>query len=89
VEYYAKLESGAFAGVSAGVLDAIARILRLDDAEQAYLFDLARAADGTSGIERPWRRTSKQLTARPSLQWTLDAITGAQPCGQEAAAAGW
>jgi transcriptional regulator with XRE-family HTH domain len=75
VEYYAKLERGALAGVSAGVLDAIARTLRLDDAERAHLFDLARAADGTSAIERPRRRTSKQWTARPSLQWALDAVT--------------
>jgi transcriptional regulator with XRE-family HTH domain len=74
VEYYSKLERGALAGVSAGVLDAIARTLRLDDAERAYLFDLARAADGTSVITRP-RRKAKQWTPRPSLQWALDAVT--------------
>ena len=44
IEYYAKLERGALAGVSAGVLNAIARALQLDDAERAHLFDLARAA---------------------------------------------
>ena len=48
VEYYAKLERGALAGVSAGVLDAIARALQLDDAERAHLFHLAQEADGTS-----------------------------------------
>lgn len=73
IEYYSKLERGALAGVSAGVLDAVARALRLDDAERAHLFDLARAADGTSAIVRPRRR--KQWTPHRSLQWTLDAVT--------------
>ena len=74
VEYYSKLERGSLAGVSAGVLDAIARALQLDDAERAHLFDLARAADGTSALERPRRRAAKQWQTRPSLQWALDAI---------------
>jgi hypothetical protein len=47
IEYDAKLERGALAGVSAGVLDAIARALQLDDAERAHLFDLAQAASGS------------------------------------------
>jgi transcriptional regulator with XRE-family HTH domain len=76
IEYYSKLERGALAGVSAGVLDAVARALRLDDAERAHLFDLARAADGTSAIVRPRRRAkNRQWTPHPSLQWTLDAVT--------------
>jgi transcriptional regulator with XRE-family HTH domain len=40
VEYYSKLERGAIGGVSASVLDAIARALQLDDAESAILFHL-------------------------------------------------
>jgi transcriptional regulator with XRE-family HTH domain len=75
IEYYSKLERGALAGVSASVLDAIARALQLDDAERAHLFDLARAADGSSALARPRRRSSKQWTPHPSLQWTLDAVT--------------
>ena len=75
IEYYSKLERGALAGVSAGVLDAIARALQLDDAERAHLFDLARAADGSSALMRPRRRRSKQWTPHRSLQWTLDAVT--------------
>jgi len=74
IEYYSKLERGALAGVSAGVLDAIARALQLDDAERAHLFDLAQAADG-SALVRPRRRAAKQWSPRPSLQWTLDAVT--------------
>jgi transcriptional regulator with XRE-family HTH domain len=75
IEYYSKLERGALAGVSASVLDAIARALQLDDAERAHLFNLSRVADGTSAIMGPRRRTTKRWTPRPSLRWTLDAIT--------------
>ncbi len=75
VEYYAKLERGALAGVSPQVLDALARALRLDDAERAHLFHLADAAAGTAAIVRPARRGAKRWTPRPSLQWTLDSIT--------------
>lgn len=75
IEYYSKLERGALAGASAGVLDAVARALRLDEAERAHLFDLARAADGTSAIVRPRRVRARQWTPHRSLQWTLDAIT--------------
>jgi transcriptional regulator with XRE-family HTH domain len=75
IEYYSKLERGALAGVSASVLDAIARALQLDDAERAHLFHLAHAADGTSAGMRPRRRPAKRLTPRSSLQWVLDTIT--------------
>ena len=74
VEYYAKLERGSLAGVSAGVLDALARALLLDDAERTHLLRLAHEADGSNAILRP-RRRPKQWTVRPSLQWSLDAIT--------------
>lgn len=73
-EYYAKLERGNLSGVSGSVLDAIARALQLDDAERTHLFDLARAAN-RAPLARPRRRTGRAWTARPGLQWTLDAIT--------------
>jgi transcriptional regulator with XRE-family HTH domain len=75
VEYYAKLERGAIAGVSASVLDALARALQLDDAERAHLFHLAHAADGTSAGMRPRRRPAKRWTPQPGLQWVLDRFT--------------
>jgi len=75
VEYYAQLERGALAGVSAGVLDALARALQLDDAERVHLLRLAQEADGSSRILR--RPRPKQWSIWPSLQWTLDAITTA------------
>ena len=85
VEYYAKLERGSLAGVSAGVLDALARALQLDDAERAHLLRLAHEADGSNAILRP-RRRPKQWTVRPSLQWSLDAIT---PPRRSSATTGW
>jgi transcriptional regulator with XRE-family HTH domain len=72
IEYYSKLERGAIAGVSASVLDALARALQLDDAERAHLFHLAHAADGTSAGMRPRRRPARRWTPSPSLQWVLD-----------------
>ncbi|MFF5712577.1 helix-turn-helix domain-containing protein [Streptomyces sp. 62] len=76
VEYYAKLERGNLAGVSPAVLEAVARALRLDDAERAHLLNLARAADGSDALTRPRRRRTKdQWKPHRSLQWTLDAIT--------------
>ena len=75
VEYYAKLERGGLAGASPQVLDALARALHLDDAERAHLTHLAQAASGTSGPARSATRARHRWTIRPSLQWTLDAIT--------------
>ncbi len=75
VEYYAKLERGSLGGASPAVLDALARALQLDDAERAHLFHLAQASDGTSTLARPRRRGTRHWTARPALQWALDAIT--------------
>ena len=76
VEYYAKLERGSLAGASAGVLDALARALQLDDAERAHLLRLAHEADGTNAILRPrLPRRPRRAGLRPSLTWLLDTIT--------------
>ncbi len=75
VEYYARLERGVLAGVSAGVLDSLARALQLDDAERAHLLRLAQEADGSTRLLR--RPRPKEWAPRASLQWTLDAITSA------------
>lgn len=73
VEYYTRLERGAISGASPEVLDALARALRLDDAERAHLFNLAHAA---SPVGRPPpRRSPRTWTPHPSLQWVLDAVT--------------
>nr|WP_111554686.1 helix-turn-helix transcriptional regulator [Kitasatospora sp. SolWspMP-SS2h] len=76
VEYYARLERGHLAGASPAVLEAVARALRLDDAERSHLLHLARAADGSDALTRPRRRADRTPAPHRSLQWTLDAITG-------------
>jgi transcriptional regulator with XRE-family HTH domain len=74
VPYYTRLERGNMSGVSESVLEALARALQLDDAERAHLFDLARS----SGSPRPpARRHRTRQRIRPSIQRTLDAMTGA------------
>jgi transcriptional regulator with XRE-family HTH domain len=70
VEYYAQLERGDLTGVSASVLDALGRALRLDEAEREHLLDLARAA----GPARRVRRTAAQRI-RPSLARILAGMT--------------
>jgi transcriptional regulator with XRE-family HTH domain len=70
VEYYTQLERGNARGVSDDVLDALARALRLDDAERTHLYDLVRA-----NASRPTRRRPCHQRVRPSVQRVLDAIT--------------
>ncbi len=73
VDYYTRMERGNLAGVSEGVLEALARGLQLDDAERAHLFDLARAAQPST----PRRPPRTQQRIRPSVQRMIDAMTGA------------
>lgn len=69
VDYYTQLERGDVDGASDSVLAAVARALRLDEAERVHLFDLARATSST-----PAPVSSSAI--RPSLQQTLDAVGG-------------
>jgi transcriptional regulator with XRE-family HTH domain len=71
VEYYAQLERGNLAGVSDSVLDALARALRLDEAERSHLADLARAAGPVSRA----RRRAPAAQVRPTVQRLLDLMT--------------
>src|SRR3954453_13995609 len=68
-DYYTQLERGAVEGASDSVLNAVARALRLDDAERLHLFDLARPEAAT-------RLAPSRGSIRPSVQRTLDAFTG-------------
>jgi transcriptional regulator with XRE-family HTH domain len=72
VEYYVRLERGNLGGVSDSVLDAVANALRLDEAETAYLRDLAHAAS-TSAARAP--RTSMGQRVRPPVHWLLEAMS--------------
>src|SRR5947209_18559593 len=68
-DYYTQLERGDVDGASDSVLSAVARALRLDDAERLHLFDLARPQAAA-------RLASSRGEIRPSVQRTLDAFTG-------------
>jgi transcriptional regulator with XRE-family HTH domain len=74
VDYYTRLEKGNLVGVSDAVLDAVARVLQLDDVERAHLNDLARAANASPA--RVVRRGSTRPDVRPSVQRLLDDMTG-------------
>lgn len=67
-DYYTQLERGNLDGASDSVLNALARALRLDDAERLHLFDLARPGAATRVAKSPG-------VIRPSVQRTLDAFT--------------
>lgn len=67
VDYYIRLEQGRGKNVSDAVLDAVARVLRLDPTEQAYLRDVARP-----GQTRPHGRRSDRV--RPGVRLMLDSM---------------
>lgn len=76
VDYYSRLEQGRHLNVSDEVLDAVARALRLDGTERAYLFRIAK-----TNPRRPRRRAPAPVQrVRPSV-WrlleTLDDVTPA------------
>src|SRR3954447_848982 len=68
-DYYTQLERGDVDGASDSVLNAVARALRLDDAERLHLYDLARPDAAT-------RLAPSHGPIRPRVQQTLDAFTG-------------
>ncbi|WUH90126.1 helix-turn-helix transcriptional regulator [Streptomyces sp. NBC_00433] len=66
VDYYIRLEQGRGKNVSDAVLDAVARVLRLDPTEHEHLRDLARPARKTAAA--PAGRV------RPGLRLLLDSM---------------
>ncbi|MFE9796761.1 helix-turn-helix transcriptional regulator [Streptomyces goshikiensis] len=70
VDYYVRLERGRTPNASVTVLEAVARALRLDHAERAHLFDLAKPGPGARR-----RRPTPVQRVRPGLLRTLDALT--------------
>jgi transcriptional regulator with XRE-family HTH domain len=71
VAYYTRLEQGNGRNVSAEVLDAIARALRLSDAEHAHLVHLARPKQYK---KKPSARTQQVRTSLRQLLDTLDGV---------------
>jgi transcriptional regulator with XRE-family HTH domain len=56
--YYTRLEQGQSTNASEAVLDAVARVLRLDETEHAHLRSLARQKAASSS----WTRTRASFT---------------------------
>ncbi|MFD3549653.1 helix-turn-helix domain-containing protein [Streptomyces sp. NPDC058655] len=73
VAYYTRLEQGNGHNVSAEVLDAIARALRLDDTECTHLAHLARPRS-RSRAQRS--RAHRPQQVRPELRTLMDAMDG-------------
>ncbi|MEU7282650.1 helix-turn-helix transcriptional regulator [Streptomyces sp. NPDC045431] len=71
VAYYTSIEQGKGANVSPEVLDAIARALRLSDAEHAHL---TRLAGPTTKKKRT--TASRPQRVRPEVRYLLDAMDG-------------
>jgi hypothetical protein len=71
VDYYTRLERGNIRGASAGVLDAVARALQLNEAEREYLFDLARTAPRSAAR----RHAPSERSLRSSVQRVLDTMS--------------
>ena len=59
-DYYTQMEQGRLQA-SAPVLEDVARVLRLNDSQRAYLFELA-------GKPLTWRRTEPVRTVNPQLR---------------------
>lgn len=71
VEYYTRLERGNANGVSDSVLEALVRVLQLDDAERAHLYDLTR---GRTTAARARRRPARS-GVRAGVQQLIGAMT--------------
>jgi transcriptional regulator with XRE-family HTH domain len=69
VDYYVRLEQGRGTGVSDAVLDALARVLRLDEVEHSHLRALARPGRGTRRT-----RTGAPPLPRPGVRLLLDSF---------------
>src|SRR4051794_12918424 len=72
VEYYVRLERGQATGPSAGVVDGVARVLRLDDDERAHLGRLL--AELIPEVRKRRRRPVPE-TVSDGVQVVLDALT--------------
>jgi transcriptional regulator with XRE-family HTH domain len=69
VDYYVRLEQGRGPGVSDAVLDALARVLRLDEVEHSHLRALARPRQADRRA-----RTGTPPAPRPGVRLLLDSL---------------
>ncbi|MFD7055157.1 helix-turn-helix domain-containing protein [Streptomyces mirabilis] len=84
--YYTRLEQGHGATMSAEVLDAVARALRLSGDEHAHLFRLARPE-----LHGKRHAVPQKQRLQPGIQQLLDALDGAPAyvCGRRLDVLGW
>jgi transcriptional regulator with XRE-family HTH domain len=73
-DYYTRLEQGRHRNVSGSVLDAVARALRLDAVEHAYLIELARRRR-----QSEHRTPPRPQRVRPGLHRMLETLDAATP----------
>ncbi|MFJ7201950.1 helix-turn-helix domain-containing protein [Streptomyces sp. NPDC098789] len=87
VAYYTRLEQGQGQNVSAEVLDALARALRLDDTQYTHLTHLARP----KARKRRQSQSHRPEKVRPELLHLLDALDGvpAYIIGRRQDVVGW
>ncbi|MEU8028390.1 helix-turn-helix transcriptional regulator [Streptomyces sp. NPDC049099] len=71
IEYYRRLEQGKQHRPGPAVLEAVARVLRLDEDERRHLFELAQAPD------TPARSGAPERALRPDVLRMLDIV---DPC---------
>jgi transcriptional regulator with XRE-family HTH domain len=74
-DYYTRLEQGRQLNVSESVLDAVARALRLETVERAYLFELARPRPHRAARARP----ARPQRVRPGVYSMLRMLEGRSP----------
>ncbi|MCA1188496.1 helix-turn-helix transcriptional regulator [Saccharopolyspora sp. 6T] len=72
VEYYTRMERGSLGGASESVLEAVVRVLQLDDDERAHLYDLARSAKASSRSRKTPRR---EPAVTDAVQQVLDSMS--------------
>ena len=71
VDYYARMEQGRVTQASDAVVNALAEVLHLNEAERSYLFSLLSTSTGGRTQQR--RRTH---SVRSSVRTIMDSITG-------------
>ncbi|NUW38614.1 helix-turn-helix transcriptional regulator [Nonomuraea rhodomycinica] len=74
VDYYIRLEQDRGQSVSDAVLDAVARVLRLDEVEQAHLRDLARPQRQDPPQESRTRTGGQRV--RPAMRLIVESVSG-------------
>lgn len=72
VEYYTRMERGGLGSASESVLEALARVLQLDDDERAHLYDLARSATASP---RKKRKPQAEPAVTEAVQHVIDSMT--------------